>query len=130
MRLSELFFTTLREAPAEMEMPSARLLVRAGYIRQLASGIFTLLPLGFRVAQRGEEELGEAHGPLILSVAEFRLGVGIRRGRSQVARVIRHADQMLRLPQPVERQQRDDQQDEAGGEQAVDATPLGRRAAG
>jgi prolyl-tRNA synthetase len=59
MRLSELFFTTLREAPAEMEMPSARLLVRAGYIRQLASGIFTLLPLGFRVAQRIEQVIRE-----------------------------------------------------------------------
>jgi prolyl-tRNA synthetase len=54
MRLSELFFTTLRDAPADLEMPSARLLVRAGYIRQLGSGIFTLLPLGFRVAQRIE----------------------------------------------------------------------------
>ena len=59
MRLSELFFTTLREAPNEMEMPSARLLVRAGYIRQLSSGIFTLLPLGFRVAQRIEQIIRE-----------------------------------------------------------------------
>lgn len=59
MRLSELFFTTLREAPNDMEMPSARLLVRAGYIRQLSSGIFTLLPLGFRVAQRIEQIIRE-----------------------------------------------------------------------
>jgi prolyl-tRNA synthetase len=59
MRLSELFFTTLRDAPAEMEMPSARLLVRAGYIRQLGSGIFTLLPLGFRVATRIEQIIRE-----------------------------------------------------------------------
>jgi prolyl-tRNA synthetase len=59
MRLSELFFTTLREAPNEMEMPSARLLVRAGYIRQLSSGIFTLLPLGFRVAKRIEQIIRE-----------------------------------------------------------------------
>jgi prolyl-tRNA synthetase len=59
MRLSELFFTTLRDAPAEMEMPSARLLVRAGYIRQLGSGIFTLLPLGFRVAARIEQIIRE-----------------------------------------------------------------------
>jgi prolyl-tRNA synthetase len=59
MRLSDLFFTTLREAPAEMEMPSARLLVRAGYIRQLGSGIFTLLPLGFRVASRIEQIIRE-----------------------------------------------------------------------
>ncbi len=59
MRLSELFFTTLREAPNDMEMPSARLLVRAGYIRQLSSGIFSLLPLGFRVAQRIEQIIRE-----------------------------------------------------------------------
>ncbi len=59
MRLSELFFTTLREAPNDMEMPSARLLVRAGYIRQLSSGIFTLLPLGFRVAQKIEQVIRE-----------------------------------------------------------------------
>ena len=59
MRLSELFFTSLREAPAELEMPSARLLVRAGYIRQLGSGIFTLLPLGFRVAQKIEAIIRE-----------------------------------------------------------------------
>ena len=39
MRLSELFFTTLRDAPNELEMPSARLLQRAGYVRQLGSGI-------------------------------------------------------------------------------------------
>jgi prolyl-tRNA synthetase len=59
MRLSELFFTTLREAPNEMEMPSARLLVRAGYVRQLSSGIFSLLPLGFRVAQNIEQVIRE-----------------------------------------------------------------------
>jgi prolyl-tRNA synthetase len=59
MRLSELFFTTLRDAPGDMEMPSARLLVRAGYMRQLSSGIFTLLPLGFRVAQKIEQVIRE-----------------------------------------------------------------------
>jgi prolyl-tRNA synthetase len=59
MRLSELFFTTLCEAPNEMEMPSARLLVRAGYVRQLSSGIFSLLPLGFRVAQNIEQVIRE-----------------------------------------------------------------------
>ena len=46
MRLSELFFTTLRDDPGEAEMPSHRLLLRAGYLRQLGSGIYSLLPLG------------------------------------------------------------------------------------
>src|SRR6187200_3489500 len=52
MRLSHLFFATLRDDPSEAEMPSHRLLLRAGYVRQLGSGIYSLLPLGFRVAQR------------------------------------------------------------------------------
>ena len=46
MRLSQLFFTSLRDDPADAEMPSHRLLVRAGYVRQLGSGIYSLLPLG------------------------------------------------------------------------------------
>jgi prolyl-tRNA synthetase len=52
MRLSQLFFTSLRDDPADAEMPSHRLLVRAGYVRQLGSGIYSLLPLGFRVNKR------------------------------------------------------------------------------
>jgi prolyl-tRNA synthetase len=59
MRLSRLFFTTLREDPADAEMVSHRLLVRAGYVRQLGSGIYTLLPLGFRVTQRVEQVIRE-----------------------------------------------------------------------
>jgi prolyl-tRNA synthetase len=59
MRLSELFFTSLREAPSEAEMPSHRLLLRAGYLRQLGSGIYTLLPLGFRVTKRVEQIIRE-----------------------------------------------------------------------
>ena len=47
MRLSKLFFTSLRDNPADAEMASHRLLVRAGYIRQLGAGIYSLLPLGF-----------------------------------------------------------------------------------
>jgi prolyl-tRNA synthetase len=59
MRLSHLFFTSLRDDPAEAEMPSHRLLVRAGYVRQLASGIYSLLPLGFRVNRRVEQIVRE-----------------------------------------------------------------------
>jgi prolyl-tRNA synthetase len=59
MRLSHLFFATLRDDPAEAEMPSHRLLVRAGYVRQLGSGIYSLLPLGFRVSQRVEQVIRE-----------------------------------------------------------------------
>src|SRR6266542_6720698 len=59
MRLSNLFFTTLRDDPAEAEMPSHRLLLRAGYVRQLGSGIYSLLPLGFRVNKRVEQVVRE-----------------------------------------------------------------------
>src|SRR5919106_1556886 len=59
MRLSRLFFASLRDAPADVEMPSAQLLLRAGYVRQLSTGIYTLLPLGFRVQQRIEQVIRE-----------------------------------------------------------------------
>ncbi|MES2209104.1 MAG: proline--tRNA ligase [Chloroflexota bacterium] len=59
MRLSQLFFTSLRDDPADVDMPSHRLLLRAGYIRQLGSGIYSLLPLGFRVNKRVEQVVRE-----------------------------------------------------------------------
>jgi prolyl-tRNA synthetase len=59
MRLSNLFFTTLRDDPADVEMASHRLLLRAGYIRPLGSGIYSLLPLGKRVNRRVEQIIRE-----------------------------------------------------------------------
>ncbi len=59
MRLSRLFFATLRDDPSEAEMPSHRLLLRAGYVRQLGSGIYSLLPLGKRVSDRVEQVIRE-----------------------------------------------------------------------
>src|SRR5918992_1067798 len=59
MRLSKLFFASLRDDPADVEMASHRLLLRAGYVRQLGTGIYTLLPLGFRVQQRIEQVIRE-----------------------------------------------------------------------
>ncbi len=50
--MSQLFVRTLREDPADAEVPSHRWLVRAGYIRRAAPGIYTWLPLGLRVLQR------------------------------------------------------------------------------
>src|SRR5438128_3642176 len=49
MRWSKLFIPTLREDPADAEVTSHRLLVRAGYIRQLTAGVYSLLPLAQRV---------------------------------------------------------------------------------
>ena len=55
IRLSEFFFRTLREDPVDAEVTSHKLLVRAGYIRRAAPGIYTWLPLGLRVLARIEE---------------------------------------------------------------------------
>ena len=49
LRMSTLFLRTLREDPADAELPSHRLLVRAGYIRRVAPGIYSWLPLGLKV---------------------------------------------------------------------------------
>ena len=59
MRMSRLLVRTLREAPADAEVASHQLLVRAGYIRRLASGIYTFLPLGLRVLHRVERVIRE-----------------------------------------------------------------------
>ncbi len=48
MRYTELLIPTVKEVPAEAEIPSHRLMIRAGYIRKLASGTYTYLPLGWR----------------------------------------------------------------------------------
>ncbi|MEY2977851.1 MAG: proline--tRNA ligase [Prochlorotrichaceae cyanobacterium] len=52
MRLSQMLLVTLREDPAEAEIPSHKLLLRAGYIRRIASGIYAYLPLMWRVLRK------------------------------------------------------------------------------
>ncbi|MCS6960206.1 MAG: proline--tRNA ligase [Pseudanabaenaceae cyanobacterium SKYGB_i_bin29] len=52
MRLSQMLWVTLREDPADAELPSHKLLVRAGYIRRIANGIYAYLPLMWRVLQK------------------------------------------------------------------------------
>ena len=60
MKLSRLFGTTLREAPAEVEVVSHQLLIRAGFIRPLGSGIFSYLPLARRALHNIEAILRQA----------------------------------------------------------------------
>lgn len=55
MRQSQLLLTTLREAPAEAEVISHQLMLRAGFIRQLAAGMYTYMPLGRRVLRKVEQ---------------------------------------------------------------------------
>ncbi len=59
MRMSTLFVRTLREDPVDAEVPSHRLLVRAGYIRRAAPGIYSWLPLGYRVLRNVERVIRE-----------------------------------------------------------------------
>jgi len=59
MRMSRLLVRTLREAPADAEVASHQLLVRAGFIRRLASGVYTFLPLGLRVLHHIETIIRE-----------------------------------------------------------------------
>src|ERR1039458_3671090 len=52
MRLSKSLIPTLKEAPAEAEIPSHILMVRGGYLRKVAAGVYSFLPLGWRVIQK------------------------------------------------------------------------------
>ncbi len=58
-RASKLFLPTLREAPADAEAASHRLLVRGGFIRQIGAGLWSFLPLGWRVHMRIEQIIRE-----------------------------------------------------------------------
>lgn len=58
-RMSTLFLRTLREDPADAEVPSHKLLVRAGYVRRVAPGIYSWLPLGLRVLRNIETVVRE-----------------------------------------------------------------------
>lgn len=80
--LSKLFVRTLRDDPAAAEVPSHRWLVRAGYIRRAAPGIYTWLPLGLKVLQKVEtivrEEMDaiggqEVHFPALLPREPYEL---------------------------------------------------------
>jgi prolyl-tRNA synthetase len=59
MRMSHLFGRTLREAPGDVELPSHRLMLRAALMRPLGAGIYSLLPLGWRVVRKVEQIIRE-----------------------------------------------------------------------
>ena len=58
-RMSELFLRTLRDDPADAEVPSHKLLIRAGYVRPIAPGLYSWLPLGLRVLRKIEKIVRE-----------------------------------------------------------------------
>ena len=79
MRLTNYFLPTLRETPAEAQINSHRLMLRAGLIRQASAGIYSWLPMGYKVLQkisdivRGEQSLAGAQEMLMptLQLAEL-----------------------------------------------------------
>jgi prolyl-tRNA synthetase len=73
MRVSQFFISTLKEAPSEAELISHRLMLRAGYIKKLSSGLYTWMPLGLRVLRKVEaivrEEMNRSGGIELLMPA-------------------------------------------------------------
>ncbi len=59
MRYSEMLIPTLRQEPADAQVVSHKLMVRAGYIRKVAAGIYNYLPLGWRVLRKVEQIVRE-----------------------------------------------------------------------
>jgi len=59
MRASQYLISTLKETPSDAEVVSAQLMLRAGMLRKLASGLFTILPLGLRVLRKAEKVVRE-----------------------------------------------------------------------
>ena len=59
MRMSRLFGKTLRNAPAEAETANHQLMLRAGLVQQLAAGIYSYLPVGWRVMRKIEQIIRE-----------------------------------------------------------------------
>ena len=59
MRLSNFFLSTLREAPADADVVSQKLMLRAGMIKKLAAGIYTYMPMGLRSIRKIENIIRE-----------------------------------------------------------------------
>ena len=87
MRMSQLFLRTLRDDPSDAEVDSHRLLVRAGFIRKVAAGVYSWLPLGYRVLRKVEqivrEEMDDAGAQELLLPIVQPLELWERTGRDK-----------------------------------------------
>lgn len=96
MRYSQLFIPTLKEEPAEAETPSHKLLIRAGMLQKVASGIYSFLPLGWRVLKKVErivrEEMDKAGAQEMLMPALQPAKLWKRSGRWE-----EYGPEMMRL---------------------------------
>ena len=93
MRLSRYFLPVLKETPAEAQIVSHRLMLRAGMIKQQAAGIYSWLPLGLKVLRRVEQIVHELERNTHVPPKRIR---GIAHSRSARALVRRHRCQLIR----------------------------------
>ena len=78
MRLSRYFLPVLKENPAEAQIVSHRLMLRAGMIKQASAGIYSWLPLGFKVLRKlenivHEEQVRAGHIPMLMPTLQSAL---------------------------------------------------------
>ena len=99
-RQSQLFIPTLREAPADAEAVSHKLLVRGGYIRQVAAGVWTFLPLGWRVHEKVvqiiREEMDAIGGQEMLMPVLTPYELWQQSGRDYIQEIFRLQDRVGR----------------------------------
>jgi prolyl-tRNA synthetase len=92
MRLSKAFVPTLKEVPADATIPSHKLMLRAGFIRQLTSGVYSYLPLGFRAMMKAmnivREEMNAIGGQELLLPALNPESLWIQSGRRNIPNFI------------------------------------------
>src|SRR5215203_2016928 len=95
-RASELFLPTLRDAPADAEAVSHKLLVRGGFIRQVTAGVWTFLPLGWRVHQKivqiVREEIDAIGGQEMLAPVLTPFDLWQQTGRDYIQELFRLKD--------------------------------------
>ena len=96
VRASQLFLPTLRDAPADAEAVSHKLLVRGGYIRQVTTGVWTFLPLGWRVHQKVvgiiREEMDAMGGQELLMPVLTPFELWQQSGRDYIQEIFRLKD--------------------------------------
>ncbi len=102
MRTSQFFFTTLKEAPSDAEVISQKMMLRAGYIKRSAAGIYTWMPIGLRVLRKVEnivrEEMNKAGALELLmpAVQPFELWEESGRGPGYGPELLRFKDRHQR----------------------------------
>lgn len=103
MRISQSFLPTMKEIPSEAQIPSHKLMLRSGMIRKLASGIYTFLPLGYRVLKKVEniirQEMNAAGAQELLLPALHPRELWEETGRWQI-----YGDEMLKVADRNKRQ--------------------------